>query len=64
MRLFTKVNKKSSLKAKAKRPSGLIKRGRKRKCFRVALIKVENVLKERISILDLNNYRIVKIYFY
>ena len=42
-----------------KRPSGLIKRGRKRKWFRVALIKVENVLKEQISVIDPNCYRII-----
>ncbi len=35
-----------SLKAGVQRPSGLIKRGRKRKCFKFefALMKVDNVL--------------------
>ncbi len=52
-----------SCEATLQRPSGLIKRGRKGKRFkqncRKDLIKVENVLQELISSIDLNSYRIL-----
>ncbi len=51
-----------SQKAWIEKPIGLVKRGRKRKLLsvdgRIALIKVENVLPERISVIDLNIYRV------